>query len=227
MAQRRHRCARRRRGGGGASGGGKEQGRDASVVTLNWRWRNASADLCNKQTRPLPYRSSDTTLTNILSLPQVAVHIRAPSKYSPTPHTPSRRTRQTKSRQPFFYASLLQNACRTRRGTFSLYSLYVCSLNAIQYTVTMFLIDVSPSMGKLREVELSDCPEGETRTVEMTNLQWSLRFVLLKIQEMVCWPIFPFPDSIYKCVCRSTTVVRQTNAESLFSVLKVLQLLPP
>lgn len=91
----------------------------------------------------------------------------------------------------------------------------------------MFLIDVSPSMGKLREVELSDCPEGETRTVEMTNLQWSLRFVLLKIQEMVCWPIFPFPDSIYKCVCRSTTVVRQTNAESLFSVLKVLQLLPP
>lgn len=54
----------------------------------------------------------------------------------------------------------------------------------------MFLIDVSPSMGKLREVELSDCPEGETRTVEMTNLQWSLRFVLLKIQEMVCWPIF-------------------------------------
>ncbi|KAH8103255.1 SPOC domain-like protein [Phellopilus nigrolimitatus] len=39
----------------------------------------------------------------------------------------------------------------------------------------MFLIDVSPSMAKLRR----------DSSVEMTNLQWSLQFVLLKIQEMI------------------------------------------
>ncbi|KAH8120739.1 SPOC domain-like protein [Phellopilus nigrolimitatus] len=53
------------------------------------------------------------------------------------------------------------------------------------YTVTMFLIDVSPSMAKLRTVEIQDGPQGETSSVEMTNLQWSLQFVLLKIQEMI------------------------------------------
>ena len=53
------------------------------------------------------------------------------------------------------------------------------------YTVTMFLIDVSPSMGKLRSVEIEDNTTGEIQTVEMTNLEWALRFVLLKIQEMV------------------------------------------
>ena len=53
------------------------------------------------------------------------------------------------------------------------------------YTVTMFLIDVSTSMGKLRSVEIEDNTTGEIQTVEMTNLEWALRFVLLKIQEMV------------------------------------------
>ncbi|PAV21731.1 hypothetical protein PNOK_0168800 [Pyrrhoderma noxium] len=53
------------------------------------------------------------------------------------------------------------------------------------YTVTMFLIDVSPSMGKLRSVEIEDNTTGEIQTVEMTNLEWALRFVLLKIQEMI------------------------------------------
>ncbi|THG94528.1 hypothetical protein EW026_g6962 [Hermanssonia centrifuga] len=52
------------------------------------------------------------------------------------------------------------------------------------YTVTMFLVDVSPSMGKTREVEMS-LPNGKTQTVEMTNLEWSLQFVKLKIQEMI------------------------------------------
>ncbi|KII86366.1 hypothetical protein PLICRDRAFT_700428 [Plicaturopsis crispa FD-325 SS-3] len=48
------------------------------------------------------------------------------------------------------------------------------------YTVTMFLVDTSPSMGKLRTVEL---PDGRTR--EMTNLEWGLQFIKLKIQEMI------------------------------------------
>ncbi|TDL15840.1 SPOC domain-like protein [Rickenella mellea] len=53
------------------------------------------------------------------------------------------------------------------------------------YTVTMFLVDVSPSMGKTRVVDLPDGPKGEKRTREMTNLEWALQFVLLKIQEMI------------------------------------------
>ena len=50
----------------------------------------------------------------------------------------------------------------------------------------MFLVDLSPSMGASRIVELPDGPEGETRSVEMTKLEWSLQFVKMKIQEMVC-----------------------------------------
>ncbi|KIJ59827.1 hypothetical protein HYDPIDRAFT_118081 [Hydnomerulius pinastri MD-312] len=53
------------------------------------------------------------------------------------------------------------------------------------YTVTMFLVDVSPSMGAMRTVELPDGPNGEERSVEMTHLEWSLQFVKLKIQEMI------------------------------------------
>lgn len=55
-----------------------------------------------------------------------------------------------------------------------------------QYTVTMFIIDVSPSMGDLRLVQLPPGPDGEARSVEMTNLEWSLKYVKLKIQQMVC-----------------------------------------
>ena len=29
-------------------------------------------------------------------------------------------------------------------------------------------------------------PNGETRTKQITHLQWSLQFAMLKIQEMVC-----------------------------------------
>jgi ATP-dependent DNA helicase 2 subunit 2 len=49
----------------------------------------------------------------------------------------------------------------------------------------MFLIDVSPSMGATRSVELPPTPSGEERTKKMTNLEWALQFVKLKIQEMV------------------------------------------
>lgn len=58
-------------------------------------------------------------------------------------------------------------------------------IRVMQYTVTMFLVDVSSSMGKMREIEVSR-PNGETDIIEMTNLEWSLQFVKLKIQEMVC-----------------------------------------
>jgi ATP-dependent DNA helicase 2 subunit 2 len=61
----------------------------------------------------------------------------------------------------------------------------LCSdAESIQYTVTMFLVDVSPSMGKVREVEVEQS-NGETRIIEMTNLEWALQFVKLKVQEMV------------------------------------------
>ena len=49
----------------------------------------------------------------------------------------------------------------------------------------MFLVDISPSMGATRTVELPPGPGGEERSVEMTNLEWALQFVKFKIQEMV------------------------------------------
>ncbi|KAI0089844.1 SPOC like C-terminal domain-containing protein [Irpex rosettiformis] len=48
----------------------------------------------------------------------------------------------------------------------------------------MFIVDVSPSMGRVREVEIEQ-PNGEIRTIEMTNLEWALQFVKMKVQEMV------------------------------------------
>lgn len=47
----------------------------------------------------------------------------------------------------------------------------------------MFVVDLSPSMAKTRTVEVpsDDC----IVTIEMTNLEWSLQYVKLKIQEMV------------------------------------------
>lgn len=50
----------------------------------------------------------------------------------------------------------------------------------------MFLVDVSPSMGNTREVEVPQ-PNGEVHLVEMTNLEWALQFVKLKVQEMVMY----------------------------------------
>jgi ATP-dependent DNA helicase 2 subunit 2 len=58
-------------------------------------------------------------------------------------------------------------------------------LTKFQYTVTMFLVDISATMANTRDVELPEGPNGEARTVEVTNLEWSLQFVKLKIQEMV------------------------------------------
>ncbi|KAJ6569542.1 SPOC like C-terminal domain-containing protein [Mycena capillaripes] len=49
------------------------------------------------------------------------------------------------------------------------------------YTVTMFVIDIGPSMAKVRTHD----PEGNELVQEITNLQWGLQFVKLKIQEMI------------------------------------------
>ncbi|KAF9014914.1 SPOC like C-terminal domain-containing protein [Cyathus striatus] len=53
------------------------------------------------------------------------------------------------------------------------------------YTVTMFLVDTSPSMANLRTVQLPPGPAAEDRTIEITHLEWALQFVKLKIQEMI------------------------------------------
>ena len=91
----------------------------------------------------------------------------------------------------------------------------------------MFVIDVSPSMGKTRTVEIPSGPDGQVQPVEMTNLQWALQFVLLKIQEMVCMDRISLQVCIYISTLRSITVVKQTSVVSFSLVLKVLQLLPP
>ena len=57
----------------------------------------------------------------------------------------------------------------------------------------MFLIDVSPSMGKLREVEMP-LPNGEVQVVEMTNIEWALQYVKLKVQEMVSTSTATLPE---------------------------------
>jgi ATP-dependent DNA helicase 2 subunit 2 len=49
----------------------------------------------------------------------------------------------------------------------------------------MFLVDVSPSMGTMCTLKLPSGPNGEPRTKQVTHLQWSLEFAMLKIQEMV------------------------------------------
>ena len=40
-------------------------------------------------------------------------------------------------------------------------------------------------MGKLREVELPPGPDGESGRIEITNLEYAMQFVKLKVQEMV------------------------------------------
>lgn len=74
----------------------------------------------------------------------------------------------------------------------------------------MFVIDVSPSMGKTKYVDLSD---GTENTLETTNLEWSLHFVRLKIQEMVCSST-KLNRTLLNTTHRFTMVERRTSAES-------------
>jgi hypothetical protein len=76
--------------------------------------------------------------------------------------------------------------CQPSEQEYVFYPLILIELiKILKYTVTMFLVDVSKSMGNTRTVELPPGPNGEERTTEMTNLEWALQFVKLKIQEMV------------------------------------------
>lgn len=52
------------------------------------------------------------------------------------------------------------------------------------YTATVFCVDVCPSMGQMRVVELPEDHNGEVKSIEMTHLEWALQFVKLKMQEM-------------------------------------------
>lgn len=83
----------------------------------------------------------------------------------------------------------------------------------------MFLVDTSPSMRTLRTVELPPGPNEEYRSTEMTNLQWALQFVKLKVQEMVC----RFCHSLgrHQQSARYSMVAKQTNVVSSFLGPKV------
>ncbi|KAJ4485400.1 SPOC domain-like protein [Lentinula aciculospora] len=53
------------------------------------------------------------------------------------------------------------------------------------YTVTMFVVDISESMGATRIVPLPPGPDSEERFAEMTHLQYALQYVKFKIQDMI------------------------------------------
>lgn len=72
----------------------------------------------------------------------------------------------------------------------------------------MFLIDISPSMGAIRTVEV-ETVTGQTQTVEMTHLEFGLQFVKLKIQEMVSALCIFHPS--YLPLPRYSMAERQTN----------------
>ena len=82
----------------------------------------------------------------------------------------------------------------------------------LKYTVTMFLVDISPSMKRLRTVHSHPHIEGEERHIEMTNLEWALQFVKMKIQEMVRGQIFQTSHRL--TVSRSSMVEKRNNVVS-------------
>ncbi|KAJ7071583.1 SPOC domain-like protein [Mycena amicta] len=49
------------------------------------------------------------------------------------------------------------------------------------YTVTMFIVDVGPSMARIRTHD----PDGNELPNQISSLQWGLQFVKLKVQEMI------------------------------------------
>ncbi|KAF5361629.1 hypothetical protein D9758_007384 [Tetrapyrgos nigripes] len=53
------------------------------------------------------------------------------------------------------------------------------------YTVHMFVVDVSKSMGEPRTIHLPPDPNGEQSTKTITNLEWALQYVKLKIQGLI------------------------------------------
>ncbi|KAL0945550.1 hypothetical protein HGRIS_014711 [Hohenbuehelia grisea] len=53
------------------------------------------------------------------------------------------------------------------------------------YTVTMFLVDTSSSMGNMRTIEVPSGSNGQVISKEISHLEWALQFVKLKVQEMI------------------------------------------
>jgi hypothetical protein len=95
-----------------------------------------------------------------------------------------------------------------RAGVSTPLSLVVIMAYSMKYTVTMFLVDVSSSMGKMRTVELQNS-DGTLLSKEMTNLEWALQFVKLKIQEMV--NMTPYLLYLLTQSIRYSMVEKQTN----------------
>jgi hypothetical protein len=75
----------------------------------------------------------------------------------------------------------------------------------------MFVIDVSRTMGKTRTVDLPPGPNGEERSKEMSNLEWALQYVKLKIQEMVRSLSYGKPNNANWKLVRSIMGGRLTN----------------
>jgi hypothetical protein len=75
-------------------------------------------------------------------------------------------------------------------------------------------------MGKMRTVELQTS-QGQSLSKDMTNLEWALQFVKLKIQEMVNTVfgsfLFPHQSTRYLMVAKQTNVGLLFLAQTVFS----------
>ncbi len=103
-----------------------------------------------------------------------------------------------------FQARCLQNALEYVR-----FRLSHTEFKRTQYTVTMFVVDVSPTMGNAREIELP-ATEGEVRTAQMSNLQWSLQYVMYKIKK---WYSSFVPTTTTHNWPRSSMAAKRTSVE--------------
>lgn len=67
-------------------------------------------------------------------------------------------------------------------------------------------------MARTRSASLPPGPNGEERTREISNLEWALQFVLLKVQEIVSEIHFLQHYTYQLTHARSITKGKQTNA---------------
>lgn len=102
---------------------------------------------------------------------------------SPTHHVIRSRHHRTESTRLLAPAPHIYHASRSRCECYHNNAhIYAYTFKS---TATVFLVDVSPTMGTTRTLELSPGPNNGPRTKQVTHLQWSLQFAMLKIQEMV------------------------------------------
>lgn len=74
-------------------------------------------------------------------------------------------------------------------------------------------------MGNIRTLEV-ESSDGDTHTVEMTNLAWGLQYVKLKIQDMVCPSRLPALSASDRRPRYSITE-RPNSVESFYSAQRV------